>query len=97
MIALVTAGGGGDAAPVYFTVPWSPSIAARGQLPGRILNGLLVLRRHLSVDPEVLQRFTTLGELECMAIALTFPGYGLLDALGVTLARRLMLEIGLIP
>lgn len=99
MIALVAAGreGGGDGGPVFHTVPWSPSIAERGQMPGSIIRKLLQLRRAMLEDGGGdLHRFARMTQTELIGVAITLPGYGLAGALGVMLARSLMAELGML-
>jgi hypothetical protein len=98
MIALVAAGreGGGDGGPVFHTVPWSPSIAERGELPGSIIQGLLELRALLLADRGDLETFARMTLPEVFMLVLTIPGYGYADALGVALARNVMAELGML-
>lgn len=98
MIGLIAAGrdGGGHEPPVFFTVPWSPSIEARGEMPGKVMARLRLLREVLVSSGE-LPKFCTMTEREIVAMALNTPGYDVCAALGVTIARRIMLELGMLP
>ncbi len=98
MIFLIASGrdGGDNGEPVFFTVPWSPSIEARGQMPGRVYARLRMLREIL-IATEVLPTFCAMTEDQVFAEALCTQGFGICSALGVTLARRIMLELGMLP
>lgn len=98
MIFLVTAGrgGGGDGAPVYFTVPWSEAIAARGQMPGSIVKKLLEMQSVLMNEKGGLRTFRELTEPHVFMTAMGLPGYSLQCALGLTLCHRFLLELGML-
>ena len=98
MILLIAAGrdGGDNGEPVFFTVPWSPSIEARGQMPGKVFARLRFLREIL-VATGGLSEFCALTEDQVLLRAMNTDGYGICSALGVTLARRIMLELGMLP
>lgn len=98
MIALIAAGrdGGGHGDPVFFTVPWSPSIAERGQLPGSVWGGIQMLHTVMRLMGEDLADFCRISEALLFTIALKEHGT-ITAAIGVVLARRIMLELGMLP
>jgi hypothetical protein len=88
MLALVAAGGrGDDSPPVFFTVPWSPMIGERGELPGELLHRLLALvPMARAIGPR-------LREPDVFRRVLIERG-SLVTALGITLAYRLLIDMG---
>lgn len=97
MIGLIAAGrdGGGDGSPVFFTVPWSPSVEARGQMPGAVYTRLRSLLDELQKSG-LSREFGWMSESSLFMRVAGMPEYGLAGAVGVCLARRLMLELGLL-
>ena len=97
MILLVASGrGGGDGPPVFFTVPWSPHIAERGEMPGRIFSTIRDLQMNLeSGTAEERAAFLTMSDSGLLLLSLKVTGYDLAAAIGITVARRMMLELGM--
>lgn len=99
MLALVASGrGGGEGKPVFFTVPWSPMIAERGQVPGELWSMLMRLVEILQRGDDTERRdFIFLSDGALSAKFILQRGYGLLETLGVVLARRLLRELEFLP
>ncbi len=88
--------GGDNGEPVFFTVPWSPSIEARGQMPGKVFARLRLLREVLVASGD-LPTICAMTEDEVLFLAMSVHGCSVRSALGVTIARRIMLELGMLP
>lgn len=94
MLALIAAGrpGGDDGPPVYFTVPWSASIAERGQLPGEVYRSILAFVRQLAPsDPKMLTAPDAILLLSALA-----AGWPWLGALGLLVARRVAVDLKMV-
>ena len=97
MIALIASGrGGGEGPPVFFTVPWSPHIAERGEMPGRVWQKIIEFHAAIRVSEDA-PSFTAMSEPALILQLLQRPEFDLRAALGITLARRIMLELGMLP
>lgn len=98
MIALVAAPrGGGDGPPVFFTVPWSPSIAERGgQMPGHVLKALKMLVATVQ-HYGLLRQFALLSTRDLFPYAYTVCGQRPIMAAAMVLTRPLVLELGMLP
>ena len=96
MLGLVAAGrGGGDhGPPVFFTVPWSPELAARGgHLPGSIWQTLVFFRDAiLPLIPDA-HRLSDTG-LFLLGLRLSRGDY--ITAGGYVAALRMLRELGLV-
>jgi len=96
VIALVAAPrGGGDGGPVFFTVPWSPSIQARGQMPGAVWRGIETLLASMGEDRELKAAIGSLSDTAMFVFAMAAKRYDLTSALGVMITRHLMRELGM--
>lgn len=97
MILLVAAerGGGGDGQPVFITVPWSPSISARGQLPGSVYRSMMRLHGCVNLYGGWVA-FRGLSDTELFMLTLAIDGYSFTGAMGVVIARHLLVELGVV-
>lgn len=98
MLALIAGGRGGDSAPpVYSTVPWSPEIARRGQLPGQVwraMKDLLALVDRYGLG----DAFARMPEVTLLTTAVEMGGVpDLIRAMGLVAARRVLLDLELLP
>ena len=98
MIALIASGrGGGDGPPVFFTVPWSPGIAERGEMPGAVFRAIRLLQAIIAEGtPADRDYFLNLPSAALLLSALGIPGYDLKAAGGVLVARHLIRELGML-
>lgn len=99
MLLLVSAGrdGGGGGPPVYFTVPWSPHIAERGELPGECYQAVLVLLERLRAEPHEIREFREMGDTRLLMSLITVLGFPITVALGVLVARHLLTDLEMWP
>lgn len=101
MLALIAAGrdGGDSGPPVFFTVPWSPFIAERGQLPGDLFHAVRefvdkALPSH-GKDRETRRQFLHISN-GALILACMQAGWPLIAALGMTVARQITLDLQLL-
>lgn len=100
MLALVAAerGGGGDGSPVFFTVPWSPSIAERGgEMPGSFFHWLMKFVALAKSSPaDEVEAFLSASDATLAVRSIFVAGYGLTEAMAMLKARMFIVELGLL-
>lgn len=95
MLTLIAAGrdGSDPGPPVYFTVPWSPGIERRGQMPGNVWRSLMSLVEVLRRNSDAIRDFHELSDGMLIWSAIQTGRFTATEALGVMLARRTLVEL----